>query len=487
MRTLRLLLSCAMAVILSSSCVKKEVDEQPVPEPDPVFEAVNYFAYNALDLYYLWIDEIQDALGDWHRYDNPVDAVAMVRYKDAEGKDIDKWTQVIDDFESFTSSVAGVSTTLGLDFKLYYADPSKSRVCAIVTFVYAGSPAEQAGLGRGDVIAEVDGMAMTPDNYVSIVNERIFGGVEVNLKLASGRSVDLVPVKMYEEPVLTYKVFDCPGKKVAYLAYASFTLDSYSSLMEAFGHFKEAGASELILDLRYNSGGYVIAENTLASMIAPVDDVMAGSLFEQDVYNERMGKIMGSSSRTYLRTDYSFTSGTRQYEYNTAGLNPGFTKVYALVSGDTASASESLLVGLIPYMDVEIIGTRTYGKYCGGIMYGAEEWYEDYRKQLTQERYDAGMKNAVNWGIYMMVSRFADKNGDTPCMPDGFKPDFELDDDPTQPAPLGDPAEKMLAFALSRAGYPAPAPSAVPASETPVPERTPFQHVRAGVRILPGF
>ena len=63
------------------------------------------------------------------------------------------------------------------------------------------------------------------------------------------------------------------------------------------------------------------------------------------------------------------------------------------------------------------------------------------------------MDEIGDWGIYVMISRYADKNGSTPCMPDGFVPDFGVEDNPLDGCQLGDPGETMLAFALSRAGY----------------------------------
>ena len=104
-------------------------------------------------------------------------------------------------------------------------------------------------------------------------------------------------------------------------------------------------------------------------------------------------------------------------------------------------------------MDVVIIGEQSHGKYCSGLMMQAEEFFEENASQLGSVRTAAGKKYAKNWGLYVMYSRFADKNGKTLCMPDGIVPEYEVDDDPLDGYKLGEPGETMLAKALSLCGY----------------------------------
>ena len=127
----------------------------------------------------------------------------------------------------------------------------------------------------------------------------------------------------------------------------------------------------------------------------------------------------------------------------------------------TASAAESILVGLMPYMDIELIGGRTHGKYCSGIMWEASDWYENVEQSFRENRttfakefpeYGDWKKYMDNWGIYVMISRYADKEGKNPCMPDGLQPEVEAHDMFEEPYPLGDEREAMLRVALERAG-----------------------------------
>ena len=282
-RKLTVLFLLALCLV-TSGCVKQMPDEyrQLDEETRTQRRYVNQFAWNVMDKYYLWRDEIASAMSSWKNWEEPIEKVAKIRYKNAMGKDIDRWTLLTDDIGSLKGNLSGHTRTLGMDYQLYYTDKTQTRVCAAITFTYAGSPAEKAGLGRGDVILTVDGREMTPSNYLQLVRERLLGGGTVTIGLSDERTVTLTAVDMYENPVHTACVLETAGgRKVGYLHYTSFTLDSCEDLVDAFDGFVRAGIDDLVLDLRYNSGGYVITENVLASMLAPVSAVEAESVFSQ--------------------------------------------------------------------------------------------------------------------------------------------------------------------------------------------------------------
>jgi hypothetical protein len=226
------------------------------PQEGPSEEAktrlyANTFARNYMQIYYLWNKEVGKDLEAWKDSEEPISKVEKVRYKDASGKDIDRWTMCTDDFDSFYGSVSGNGKTYGFDFVLYYLDSSRSSLCAVVTYTYPGGPAEQAGLKRGDAIVKVNGKSIPAMDYSAILYDELMGGDKLSAGLYDGRTLTMNSREMYEDPVLLDKVFDCKGKKVGYLVYTSFTIESYKKLIEACTAFKEAGVSELILDLIY--------------------------------------------------------------------------------------------------------------------------------------------------------------------------------------------------------------------------------------------
>ena len=462
----------AVAVLaLVAGCGKPDPEGQLDAKTRVQRHYVNMFAYNVMDTYYLWREEVKAKLDRWEDDDEPIAKVAEVRYKDAAGKDVDRWTMLTDDFASLQGGVSGHTRTFGMDFQLYYTDKTHSRIIAVVNYTYADSPAAMAGLRRGDAILTVDGKEMTPKNYQAVVSDGLLGGGTVKLGLDGERSVTLTAVDMYEDPVQTVRILEGPGgKKVGYLHYTSFTLDSCEDLVDVFRHFTEEGIGDLVLDLRYNSGGYVIAENVLASMLAPPAEVEAGSVFSREIYNAQLAEELGEDV-TRFDTGFVFKVNGNLRVVSTVGANPDLPRLYVLTTDASASASESLVCGLRPYMDVILVGAQTSGKYCAGFLLEAKDWYDDVKKSLEEGEYDKALPYVDNWGIYVVYARYADCNGLTLSMPDGIAPDVEAEDDPTEGIARGDPRETMLSTALdlisgrTRASSGRSAPSLEPVPE----------------------
>ena len=437
--------------LLFSGCGKQVPDEYRELDDETRTQRkyVNTFAWNVMDTYYLWRDEIAQSLDKWQNWEEPIQKVKDIRYKDASGKDIDRWTLLTDDFEALKGGVSGHTRTLGMDFKLYYADDAQKRIVAIVTCTYADSPAEKAGLARGDLILTVDGREMTPDNYKRLVQESLLGGGTVQLALLGGKTVTLTAVDMYENPIQTVRILErTDGRKVGYLHYTSFTLDSCEELTDVFRDFRNECIDDLVLDLRYNSGGYLQTLMVLASMLAPVSAVSGEEVFFQEIYNATMSESMKDEPARF-QTGFMFQSNGELQVVSTEGSNPDLPRLYVLVTGDSASASESLIGGLCPYMDVILIGGQTGGKYCAGYLLGAPDWYDLVRESLGEDEYAKAVPYVDDWGIYVMYARYADCHGVTLSMPDGIAPDVESVDRPRDGYALGDPQETMLSVALA--------------------------------------
>ena len=431
---------------------------------------VNFFSFNMMSDIYLWKKEIADALKSWQLLEDPIEAVAKYRYKNRFGEDVDKWTMATDDYQGMVGGTDGEETgTYGCTYKFYLKEAGSDAIVAFVAYTYTDSPAEKAGLKRGDVVLTIDGKPLDKSNYTGLyynpsvqlgVGHYKGNGVYSDVE----KTVQMSAVSMYENPVLMTKVFDCDGKKVGYLHYTSFTFESSLALYEACKQLKAEGISELILDLRYNGGGYVFTENVLASMLAPQDVVGSKAILSTEVWNDdymEAFKEQGEDLNTYFTTEFKQTHNGKIYDINTADANLNLTKIYALVGEGTASASESVLVCLMPYMEIDVIGTRTHGKYCTGIMWSGEEWYQgvednykengmNFAKEVPE--YADWKKYMTNWGIYIMINMYADKDGNNPCMPSGIKPDVEAVDMIEEIYPLGDEREAMLHLALQRAG-----------------------------------
>lgn len=438
-------LAAAMLGLLS--CEGTKTDKR-VDVPTPEVAKADQYAIDVLGSYYLWNEEIEKDLVRLHpdTCRMPMEVVKSIRYHEG-GKEIDRWTVLTDDLESFQNSVQGLGLTYGYDLQAGRISNREGEYFLVVSYVFKDGPAQKAGLKRGDVIITLDGKSITGDNIYDAFNTstiklgvtRVSGGViDQNVKEVELRAVD-----MYEDPILVAKTFDAAGKKVGYLAYSGFDLKSSQALPEVFKDFKSKNIDELIIDLRYNGGGYAFTENVLASMIAPRANVLAGDIFQTEVYNAILTdawKKQGEDTNTYFSTVHEISSQNLKIDVSDANL--GIDRIYAIVTGGTASASEGLIVGLKPYIDVVIVGQQTYGKYCAGILLSPDKFYNS--------KYDYSL--IKDWGMYVMISKFADCNGCNASIPDGIPVDIAADDDPFDGFQLGDENETMLRVALQAAG-----------------------------------
>lgn len=428
----------------------KKTPESPGEEPRATTDEIYYANQFASDLYsevYLWNAEIWNDIPklDPDNNTDPISTVTEIRYKE-NGKEVDKWSTLTNDYKSFTSSLSGIETTYGYDVALGKFSNTENYFF-VITFVYEDSPAAKAGLKRGDIIITLNDQDITMDNYLDALysaNVTLGMGVLTEQGIATGGKVSLVSVQMYENPILVSKTFDCDGKKVGYLAYSSFDMISLPKLVEISKQFKAEGVTELILDLRYNGGGYVVTETAMASMYAPESEVKAKALYQTEIWNQLYTEYFqkqGEDLNTYFSTSFKIRDANNNtITVSTEGANIGLDKIYALIGPGTASASESLLIGLMPFMEIETLGSNSHGKYCTGMVLAPSDIYDKVPKEID------------NWGFYIMVNRYADRNGNNPCMPDGLVPDIKVDDDLFDGYQLGDEHETMLRAALTRAG-----------------------------------
>ena len=459
------------AVLGLAGCVGTNADRiEAVPSPE--IAKADQYAIDVLGMYYLWNEEVEKDLArlDPDTCRMPMEVVRSIRYHEG-GKEVDRWTVLTDDLKSFRNSVQGLGLTYGYDLQAGRISNKPGEYFLVVSYVSNGGPAQKAGLKRGDVIITLDGKAITMDNIHDAFGSR---SIELGVTCLEGdhigddvTNVSLSAVDMYEDPILVTKTFDVSGKKVGYLAYTGFDLKSSQALPDVFRNFKSENIDELVIDLRYNGGGYAFTENVLASMIAPQANVLAGDIFQTEVYNSILAdawKKQGEDTNTYFSTVHEISSQKLKIDVSDANL--GIGKVYAIVASGTASASEGLIVGLKPYMDVVLVGQQTYGKYCAGIMLAPEDFYNS--------RYDYSL--IKDWGMYVMISKFADCNGRNDSIPDGIPVDIQADDDPFDGCQLGDENETMLRAALQAAGKVYPKAASVTRSYSKGMELTPLEH-----------
>jgi carboxyl-terminal processing protease len=279
---------------------------------------------------------------------------------------------------SFTESTAAHNALFvdgrrtGYGYALVWADAA--RTALRVRNVEPLGPVARAGLARGDTIVTIDGFGADDiaAGALPIVDTPGVTRRFVVISATGARHVLAVDSEDYPlSPVAATATFDIvrggAPVKVGYINYSQFVSYSVPSLNLAFIRFGQQGIGELILDLRYNGGGSVNTSRDLASMIG-------GNRTATEIY-------------AYLRFNEKQANSTQRLAFNSSRddfalpIPAGLPRVVVIASGATASASELLVNGLKPFVDVKLVGETTYGKPYGfvprdacGITYNAVQF-----------------------------------------------------------------------------------------------------------------
>jgi carboxyl-terminal processing protease len=418
-----------ISVFLFTGCEKKEVPvKEEKVEASAQVQKINGFIKDVMTDVYLWYDKLPDI--DIKYETSSKDYFQKLLYSD------DKWSYITDDITAFEQSLQGVEKTYGysLAFGTFVnsSGAPTGNYFGIVEYVYPNTPASKAGFTRGDLIIKLDGGNITADNY-----RNLFSGTSVSVTkgtltsngIATGATLTLVAEELNLDPVLMYKIIEREGHKIGYLVYLQY-IPSYnsSSLNLAFQYFRENQISDLVLDLRYNPGGYTTAAQYLTSSIAPLNTVNDKSTLVSYQWNDKYQAYWISNNR-------QDQLGVK-FDPNVP-VKLGLGKLYVLTGNGTASASELTICGLEPYMDVVIVGDTTYGKYTASITIKPEDWYQNASDYT-------GFKN---WGMQPIIMRYANSQGIT-NFKNGFAPDYRVRDELLPAYPLGELTEPLLKKAV---------------------------------------
>lgn len=427
--TKRWLYLVVISVLLFTGCEKKEIPAEQEPEQASAqVQKINGFIKEVMTDVYLWYDKLPDI--DIKYETNSKDYFQKLLYNE------DKWSYITDDITAFEQSLQGVEKTYGysLTFGTFVnaSGAPTGNYFGIVEYVYPDTPASKAGFIRGDLIIKLDGGNITKDNYTNLISGTsvsVTKGTLTNTGISPGATFTLVAEELHLDPVLMYKIIERDGHKIGYLIYLQY-IPSYnsSSLNLAFQYFKENQISDLVLDLRYNPGGYTTAAQYLTSSIAPLSTVDNKSTLVSYQWNDKY--------QAYWISNNNQEQLGVKFDPNVP-VKLGLNKVYILTGRGTASASELTICGLEPYMDVIIVGDTTYGKYTASITIKPEDWYQN-------ESDYTGFKN---WGMQPIIMRYANSQGIT-NFKNGFAPDFRVSDALLPAYPLGELTEPLLKKAV---------------------------------------
>lgn len=468
-----LAISVATALGCKKSKTQPGVTPSPVPTPIVTIATRAQLTKDSIFLYaqqiYLWndklptyalfnpreytsfsleLDNYKKELFEITKYSNPFE------YK--PGATSSKYSYIFDKAnqnptasikETSSIDLEGNGNDLGIRFGFYGSD---ANFTIYVSAVYQNSPAEKAGITRGNMITKINGVTYGSNfatNY-SAINTAI-SGTTITLEglKSDGTNFTTTLVKSIfkSSPIYKTKILTAGLKKVGYLAYARFSsaANSITELDAAFNNFATSGVTDLIIDLRYNGGGYVSTAEYLINLIAP--STASGVMFTEH-YNATMqsgvatilsnqplldanDKVQYSNGKmlTYANVNYSVAGNTEIFAKK--GTLTNVANVVFIVSGNTASASELVINSLKPHMSVKLVGLTTYGKPVGFFPVIIENKYDVYFSLFET-------KNSLGLGAYY----------------DGFTPDVRDSEVPagTIMYDFGDPNDNYLKKALDQ-------------------------------------
>jgi C-terminal processing protease CtpA/Prc len=334
-----------------------------------------------------------------------------------------------------TVTLEGKGNDLGLELSVVNGQTVWIR------YVNPGSPAALAGLTRACKITLLNNAAVTT-NTTTLNSALAQSSLPLTVLKPDGTtlSVTLNKAAYTSIPILKTAVFTSGSKKIGYLAFVRFSslTNTQDALNTAFANFATAGVTDMVVDLRYNGGGYVATAEYFSNLLAP--QTANGSVMYKETFNTLMqqGKatilkslpyldankqpvLRNGVPATYADVDYTIAGNTNKFAKQ--GTVSALANIVFIVSGNTASASELLLNSLKPYVTVKLVGTKTYGKPVGFFGININK-YTVYMSQFTSV-------NAKGEGDYF----------------DGITPDIAGADDVTHD--FGDATEICLSKALN--------------------------------------
>jgi carboxyl-terminal processing protease len=342
-------------LLLFIGCKDDQDDVIQVPPTENL--EVEDFVYKAMNYVYYWQKDVPN-LAD-NKFSNDKEYTAFLQsfngpedlFNNLKFKEED-YSRIYDDYEAFERRSKAIALSNGMKFGLIFVSRNNTNIFGYVQYVFPNTDAAQKGIKRGDIFTHVNGNQLTIDNFRELLlsNKPSYtidlATLNNNQLQPTGARVTLTNTQQTIRRIYTSKVIPHDGKKVGYIMYNGFTISQEDDLKNVFTDFATQQIDELVLDLRYNPGGFLSTAQLLAGLIAGEH---AGKVFGKIVYNDKL--------RTQDTT----------IDIIDSNIQLGLSRVFVLTTQNSASASELIINGLRPYLNVIQIGDKTEGKDVGSI------------------------------------------------------------------------------------------------------------------------
>lgn len=255
----------------------------------------------------------------------------------------EEWAELWEDDE-------GEYAGIGIQLLGNYLDYSVT-----VTQVFRDTPAQQAGLRKGDLLVRVEDIevdAYTMQNAVNVMRGKVGDEVEIEVQRGEEFLTFHIPRAQIHVNRIEYTMLE---DNVGYILLYEFAGESQDEFSEALTALRAQGAQSLVVDLRDNGGGWVDAA------------ISIGDLFLDE------GILAYSQDRYGNREDYRTTDGKDDIP------------LVFLVNENSASASEILAGGLQDLNRATVVGRTTYGKGIVQTVIGLDDNTAGF--QMTYAQY----------------------------------------------------------------------------------------------------
>jgi len=360
---------------------------------DTLFDAPDQnHLYNLFKTEYYWSSKVPNGL-NVSTYTEPQAMINALKYTE-----LDRWSFVytLNQYENF-------STQKNSGFGFSHIKDELGKI--VISRVLLSSPADMAGLKRGDILLKINTWDAS-DELIAQTKEQ--SGQSTTFEVLRGTQMVTLTITPndYTFKVTAATTLTTPlGKKVGYLRFDSFTDTATEEIEEAFDYLSTQSLDTLVIDMRYNGGGYLNTASILLDKLVRNHD---GLTQYRLTWNEA----------------YSSMNESATFETDTNSID--LKSVYFLTTKSTASASEMVINALRANalgVEVVTIGGTTHGK-------------------------PVGMSGKVYGGFVYFLINFVTENADgVSDYFDGFTPTCTATDDITHE--LGDPKEEMLQKALT--------------------------------------
>jgi hypothetical protein len=326
-------------LFLSVSC--KKIDIPPDNNDTITAAQARDTLYYIMKQWYYWYDKMPAVTKE--NYADPYELLEALRYKE-----LDKWSFVAD-YDEFIAEMAG--SFVGHGFMIGLDEDTIARIAMI----YKNSQLYLEGVRRGWIVKKVNNVEIAPllahdlAAYYTLMGPMEAGVTNTFLFQKPDNSevtISSTKSSFTINSVILYDTLHLKSEVAGHLVFESFIEPSEQELKTAFAYFKSQNVKDLILDLRYNSGGYIYIAQQLASYIG--GNGLAGTPFVTLSYNNKMQAA--NRIFPFITTSYSFS----------------LPKIVVITTRRTASASELIINGLLPHLNQIItIGDTTNGKPVG--------------------------------------------------------------------------------------------------------------------------